>query len=470
VVVETDLFRAEWTTTGARLSSLRLKRYRKAAHADSPPLDLVDISGRRELPIGIELPALEMNDESIVYDVDRDAVTLTGGESGVLIFRGASAGVEIEKEVRFTGDVYPMELTVRVRGSKIEGPGATGITLSTAAVPTVSSGWFGGGADLGTTKTLIVLNGRRLEQPALGDVGTEPLVFDAPQWGGFGERYFITVVVPRDAQSPRLVALRRAEGEPAVMRLEIPTEAERAEAHAILYFGPKDLDVLEAAAPDLERAIDFGMFWFVAVPLHRCLVALHGITGNYGLDIILVSTLIKLLFLPLTGKSMESMRAMQRLQPEMTKVRERYKDDPQRLQKEMMELYRRHHVNPLSGCLPMLLQIPVFVGLYNTLLNAIELRHAPFVLWISDLSAPERLMVAGVGVPMLAIAMGASMLVQQWMAPAAGDPTQRRMMMIMPVVFTFMFINFPSGLVLYWLVNNVLTIGQQYFVLNRTAQ
>ena len=198
-------------------------------------------------------------------------------------------------------------------------------------------------------------------------------------------------------------------------------------------------------------------------------MAVHSLIGNYGIAIIVVSSVIKILFLPLTRKSMESMQVMQKLQPEMTKIRERYKDDAQRLQKETMELYRRHRVNPLSGCLPMLLQIPVFIGLYNTLLSAIELRHAPFVLWITDLSSPERLTIAGYEIPMLAIAMGASMLAQQLVAPAAGDPTQRRIMMIMPVMFTFMFINFPSGLVLYWLVNNLLTIAQQRYVLNRTA-
>ena len=138
------------------------------------------------------------------------------------------------------------------------------------------------------------------------------------------------------------------------------------------------------------------------------------------------------------------------------------------LQREVMDLYKRHGVNPLSGCLPMLLQLPIFVGLYNTLSHAIELRHAPFMLWINDLSVPDRLMVAGVGVPVLTLLMGASMFVQQWMTPQQGDPMQQRMMMFMPLIFTFMFINFPAGLVLYWLVNNVLTIAQQYWMMRST--
>ncbi len=474
VVVETDVLRAEWTTTGARLRSLQLKQYRADAVAGSPPLELVD-ADTHDLPVGVFVPAHDFSDARVIYSVDGSDLTLRGGESGTLVFKGSESGLELEKEVRFVGNEYPMDMTVRIRGQEIGNPATVAVTLSTLVPPASGGGgWLGGGYDAATAiaRQVLALDGRRLEHVPLQQLENEAVIFDAARWGGFGNQYFITVAIPQtsaNVHGARMVAPRRREGQPAVVQLEMPMSGAPFEAGARLYFGPKDLSVLQSAAPELDRAIDFGWFWFVAMPLHWCLVALHKLTGNYGVDIILVSALIKVLFIPLTAKSMESMRAMQRLQPEMTKIRERFKDDAQRLQKEMMELYRRHRVNPLSGCLPMLLQIPFFVGLYNTLLNAIELRHAPFMLWITDLSAPERLMVGGIGIPMLAIAMGASMLVQQWMAPAAGDPAQRRMMMIMPVLFTFMFINFPSGLVLYWLVNNVLTIAQQYFVLNRAA-
>jgi YidC/Oxa1 family membrane protein insertase len=166
---------------------------------------------------------------------------------------------------------------------------------------------------------------------------------------------------------------------------------------------------------------------------------------------------------------------MQKLQPQMAHIREKYKDDSETMNREIMELYKRHKVNPLGGCLPMVLQIPVFIGLYNALLNSVEMRHAPFMWWITDLSAPDRLgelqlpFVQGAGIPILTLVMGASMFVQQWMTPAAGDPAQQRVMMIMPVMFTFMFVNFPSGLVLYWLVNNVLTIAQQVYMNRKPA-
>jgi YidC/Oxa1 family membrane protein insertase len=211
--------------------------------------------------------------------------------------------------------------------------------------------------------------------------------------------------------------------------------------------------------------MNLGWFGPISLLLLRIMNFSHRLTGNYGVDIILLTCLVKIVFWPLTQKSFKSMREMQKLQPEMQKLREKYKDDAKQMNTEIMELYKRHKVNPLGGCLPMVLQIPVFFGLYQLLANIIQLRHAPFVLWIHDLSAPERLDVMGYGIPVLTLLLGASMFLQQKMAPPAGDPTQQKIMMFMPLIFTFMFIGFPAGLTLYWLTNNVLTIAQQYFVI-----
>ena len=191
-------------------------------------------------------------------------------------------------------------------------------------------------------------------------------------------------------------------------------------------------------------------------------------THNYGLDIILLTIVIKILFIPLTHKSMKSMKKMQDLQPEIAKLKEKYKDDKQAMNKATMELFKQYKVSPLSGCWPMFVQLPVFIALYQALSYAIELRHAPFVcipsiyLCINDLSAPDPYYVT----PIL---MGGSMVLQQWMTPSAGDPMQKKMMLLMPVVFTYLFLSFPSGLVLYWLVSNVLGIGQQLLT-NRMAR
>jgi YidC/Oxa1 family membrane protein insertase len=237
----------------------------------------------------------------------------------------------------------------------------------------------------------------------------------------------------------------------------------------MVYYGPRDLKVLEPLGHGLAAAVDFGWFDVIAKPMLIALNFFYDLIPNYGIAIIIVTILIKLLFWPLTRKSYKSMKEMQKLQPQVAKVREKYKDDKQRQQQEIMQLYKTYKVNPMGGCLPMVVQIPVFIAFYKVLGSAIELRHAPFMLWINDLSAPDRLFPQlGIpwveGIPVLTLLMGASMFIQQKMTPTTGDPTQAKMMMLMPVVFTFMFISFPSGLVLYWLVNNLLSIGQQTFV------
>jgi YidC/Oxa1 family membrane protein insertase len=281
-------------------------------------------------------------------------------------------------------------------------------------------------------------------------------------WAGFSSRYFVSLVVSENGFEK--VTSGPVWGVPAVT---VEEQLEGGSASFKILLGPKDPEMLRAAGDHLDRAIDFGWFWFIAIPLLHLLRFFDAILGNYGVAIILLTVLVKAATIPLTRAQYRSMQKMQQIQPHLEKLRERYKDDASGMQREMMDLYKRHGVNPFSGCVPMVLQIPIFVGLYNALLNAIELRHAPFVGWITDLSAPDRLVIAGIGIPVLVIVMGASMLAQQWMTPMQGDPTQRRMMMFMPVVFTAMFLNFPSGLVLYWLVNNVISIGQQYAVIGK---
>ncbi|RMF86013.1 MAG: membrane protein insertase YidC [Nitrospirae bacterium] len=243
-----------------------------------------------------------------------------------------------------------------------------------------------------------------------------------------------------------------------------------AKAHLRVYVGAKEFDALKAADPVLAGRIHFGWFRVVAEPMFHLLRFLHRLTGSWGVAIILVTLLVKGLFFRLSHKQQVSMKRMQALQPEMQALREKYKKDPQRMQREIMELYKRNKVNPMMGCLPMVVQIPVFLALYNVLLNAIDLRHASF-LYLKDLSAPDALFghVAGFAIGPLPLVMGVSMWLQQQMTPTTMDPTQARMMKFLPVVFTLMFLNFPSGLVLYWTVNNLLTIAQQV-IANREVE
>ncbi|NIS61773.1 MAG: membrane protein insertase YidC, partial [Proteobacteria bacterium] len=229
-----------------------------------------------------------------------------------------------------------------------------------------------------------------------------------------------------------------------------------------LYLGPKVISLLKELNVGAEKVVRYGWFTPIAKILLLFVNLTHKVTKNYGVDIIIISVLLKILFWPLTKKSYVSMKEMQKVQPEMAMLREKYKGDKARLNREMMDLYKRRKVNPLGGCLPMLVQIPIFFALYWALMGSIELRHAPFILWITDLSYRDPIYVS----PIL---MGASMVWQQKMTPTAGDPRQAKMMMLMPIIFTFLFLSFPSGLVIYWLVTNILTIGQQYMI-NKVAK
>ena len=248
-----------------------------------------------------------------------------------------------------------------------------------------------------------------------------------------------------------------------------------AEANFLYYCGPQDIDVLTPLGHELKSAVNFGWFDIIAKPMLYALKFCYQYIENYGVGIILVTLLVKILFWPLTRASYKSMKNMQKLQPLVAKIREKHAGDKQAINQETMKLYKSNKINPMGGCFPILIQIPVFFAFYKVLGTAIELRHAPFMLWINDLSAPDRLPIGidipfvGPGIPVLTLLMGASMFFQQKMAPMTGDPMQRKLMMFMPIIFTVMFINFPSGLVLYWFFNNILAILQQYLV-NRSKK
>ncbi|MEZ4753911.1 MAG: membrane protein insertase YidC [Bdellovibrionota bacterium] len=287
------------------------------------------------------------------------------------------------------------------------------------------------------------------------DLSTGSFIDYSGEWVALGGKYFTTALVP-SAKSTNLLIGKT--GDIFLSRVR----GTQTGGKFFAYAGPKITDKLQAAGLQLERSIDLGWFSVLAHPLLWLLKFFYSFLGNYGLAIIALTLFIKILFLPLTKVQFQSMRAMQELQPEIKALKERIKE-PNQLNQEMMALYKKRGVNPMGGCIPMLIQLPVFLGLYNALLNYVALRHAPFALWINDLSAPESLEMFGIGVPVMIIIMGLSMIVQQWTNPSAGDPAQKKAMMMMPVVFTVMFIvfPFPSGLVLYWLVNNVISIIQQ---------
>jgi YidC/Oxa1 family membrane protein insertase len=305
------------------------------------------------------------------------------------------------------------------------------------------------------------INGERwLDTPKAGQPPLEHA--GRVQWTAVQNKYYAIAAIPHTSTEWSVLHQGTHALEYAVA-LRWPLNAASTAVHFTVYTGPKELRQLalfDANGKSLAELVYYNYGWVRVlrpdVWLLQSLQWLYGVTHNYGIAIIIITVIIKLIFYPLTVKSFKSMQAMQQLQPQMKRLQDMYKNDRQKLNEEMMKLYREQKINPLGGCLPMVVQIPVFIALYQVLYTSIELRHAGFMWWIKDLSAPDH--------PM-ALVMGASMVIQQWMTPTTGDPRQAKMMLFMPVIFTFMFLNFPVGLVIYWLVNNILTIAQQYVML-----
>ncbi len=279
-------------------------------------------------------------------------------------------------------------------------------------------------------------------------------------WAGMLQHYFASAWIPREAPGTQLYS-RVAQGQ-GYIGVRMPTvtvaSGETKNLQATLWVGPKLQQQMATVAPNLDLSVDYGWLWFIAKPLHSLLSMIQGIVINWGLAIIILTFIVRGAMYPLTKAQYTSMAKMRMLQPKLTAMRERIGDDRQRMSQEMMELYKKEKVNPLGGCLPIVLQMPIFIALYWSLMESVELRHTPFFAWITDLSAQDPYYV-------LPLLMGASMFMIQKMSPTTvTDPMQQKIMTFMPVMFTFFFLWFPSGLVLYWLVSNIVTLIQQTLI------
>lgn len=461
IKIETDIYSAVLTSLGGRFKSVQLKHYPGDAGKNSPPREMVKEGTNGELPLMFRLEGrgVALSDENVQYEVLGRDVQIQGDAQATVNLKGSLPnGARITKTFVFSGQTYGTTLTVQVEGAP-EAVNFASLVWTHGPEPQQHSSSYS------YPGPVALIDRKFFYEYTTNLTGEErDLGPDRIRWGGYADTYFLAAIIPPENDVNHL--LMSAVKGTTLTRMMIPWKREPV-SYAI-YLGPKDFTALNAVDPMLDRAIDFGWFHFIARPLVQLLRFSHSFSGNYGIDIILLTFLVKLVFFPLSNKSFKSMGQMREVQPLMERLREQYKDDREKLNKEMMELYRRYKINPLGGCLPMLIQMPVFIGLYQALGNAIELRQASFFGWIQDLSQPDRLgsldlwFIQPPGIPVLTLLMGATMVIQQAMTPAMGDPTQQKMMMLMPVIFTVMFVNFPAGLVLYWLVNNVLTIAQQY--------
>ena len=448
--IVTDRFRAVFTNRGAVLRDWELKPYSIEEKGERRPVQMVYHGGKFKNPLALDLPdaSLASRLNEALYEVERDFSVLDAAHPvGHLTFTHTDreAGVRVTKELTFRFATYAVDIVLRVDGLK----GPLDIALGTNfGIIEWGEGFIGLIGPASMTDGKIEKDAPDGEVVRTGSVG----------WLALQDKYFLSVLIP-EAASSAVIKKEADKVFSAAVRYASPSSPIKMS----LYAGPKEFDTLKSFNIGLEDTIDFGWFIYgswgivkaVAKPLFYVLRFLYEFTHNYGVAIILLTVMIKLLFVPLQYKSYKSMKDMQLIQPKVLELQQKHKEDREKLNRELMKLYRDHKVNPVGGCLPMLLQMPVFVALFNILYMTIDLRQAPFILWISDLSAPDPYYV-------LPILMGISMVAQQKIMPTTMDPTQAKIMLLLPAFMTLLFLSFPSGLVLYWLTNNAVTITQQF--------
>jgi YidC/Oxa1 family membrane protein insertase len=452
VVVETSLYKAVWTNKGGVLKSWKLKNHKNILKED---LELVPALageiGRYPFSLGLDDAAFAGLLNSSLFEASQTVLDLRDGASGELRFVFSDgASVKAEKAFRFTGGSYAMETEIRVwkngqpvSPSVLWGPGIGNPTPAEVkqsySVSTGSAVYTGG--------KVIRMIERKYK--------AETSHYNFVDWAAYEDNYFVALFV-LPSQKGQAAFLKETAG-------QVPAYFVYVTAPLRAYIGPKEAPALKAFGNEAKKVISFGMFGSIAEILLVVVRFFHKLIPNWGLAIILLTFVIKIIFFPLTYSSTKSMVKMADLQPKVKAIRAKYKkaksDIAQRrlMNEEMMKLYKEHGVNPAGGCLPMLIQLPVFWGVFRMLVVSIEFRHAPFAFWITDLSVKDPFYVT----PVL---MGITQFISQKMTPTSADPSQAKMMLIMPFVMTIFFMNFQSGLVLYWLTTNVLQIGQQAII------
>jgi YidC/Oxa1 family membrane protein insertase len=491
VTVTTKLYTARLSSQGACLKTFDLLSY--TDHAALPAIcsvfpfsrfydtslinalperkELVSNHGTSILPFQVTLDGIDSGRLARApFTPSAGSLSLAdSGPQGEISFSWTSPeGITFTKQFAFFNESYYIDCRFT-----IENNSARPLQLSPAfawplkmnpAMQNSGGGLFGGGS--GDMENFLYLISDTLNRKAVADIKENKVFSGDIKWAGFEEKYFIETFIPLEAAEVKLTLVPPANNQASFQLAYPPADiqpGDRRMFSAAAYLGPKDLGHLEKGPGELGKILSFGWLDPVAKPMLYILKLFYRAIPNYGLAIIFLSIGIKIIFWPLTHKSQKSMKEMQKIQPKLAELKEKYKDNKEELNRRTLEFYRANKVNPLGGCLPILIQIPVFFALYRVLLNSIELRHAPFITyWINDLSSKDPTLIS----PLL---MGASMFIQQKMTPTVGDPAQAKIMLIMPVMFTFMFLSFPAGLVIYWLVTNVLSIAQQYYINKQAA-
>ncbi|WP_041709688.1 membrane protein insertase YidC [Advenella kashmirensis] len=463
VDVETDEFRLQFDTMGAQLVHAELRKHRDTADETKSAVLLENNeTSRYTVQSGIVAPAGQKKnypDQYKPFKLVSTETTMTGDTLPV-VFESESGGLKVTRTYTFNKGTYRVDVKDVITNTSQEPQQPSQylqITRDSKDPPGASSFYHT------FTGPAIYTEEGRFQKFSFSDIdknSAEYIKQAKDGWIAMIEHYFVTAWVPPEGKD-RLYNLRKTpEGLYAVSTVEpLGTLAPGASitTNAELWVGPQDQDALASVAPGLDVVVDYGWLTIIAKPMFAVMQWIHSIVGNWGWTIVLLTVLIKLIFFPLSAASYKSMAKMKNVAPRMQAMKEKYGDDRQALNAAMMEMYRNEKINPLGGCLPILVQIPVFLTLYRVLLASVEMRGAPWIGWIHDLSVHDPYFI-------LPIFMMASMFLQMRLNPKPPDPMQAKIMMFMPLIFGAMMFMFPAGLVLYWCVNNVLSIAQQWFI------
>ncbi len=464
VRVVTDRLVVEISTRGGDVRRVDLPTYPVSLDQPDVPFRLLDDSAGlfHIAQSGLLAASGEAPNHTAQFTAPQSEFVLPDGADTLVVpLRWTSpAGLEVEKRFVFKRDSYLVDVAFVVTNR-----GDEAIDLSQYRQLQRTQPQDDGQAFIYTYTGGVIYDPEdKYQKIDFDDLASAKLSRDIDHgWAAMIQHYFLAAWIPAPEQTNRYES-KFVDGGRYLLRLISPSERVEPGASATLatqlYVGPKEQARLENVAEGLVLTVDYGVLTFIAQPIYWLMDKIHGVVGNWGWTIILLTLLIKIAFYKLSETSYRSMANMRKMQPKLTSLRERYGDDKQRLQQAMMEIYKKEKINPLGGCLPILIQIPVFIALYWVLLESVELRQAPWILWINDLSTKDPFFV-------LPLIMGASMFVQQKLNPPPADPMQAKIMMALPFVFTAMFLFFPSGLVLYWVVNNLLSILQQWLIIRR---
>lgn len=462
--VDTPLYEAVFHTGGGALRSFTLKKYHAGILPDSPLVNLVDERTAAVAPLGLVINGqASWSTGQWGMDSDESQLRVDGTDTGNFSIDGIVDNLRVRREFSVDAQTYLIKEKVTVSN-----PGEQPRSVRVAFTQAMDSS-HASGSQYDSMRVAWDMNGSLDDETSSKTLSTTGIQTTGRiYWAGPMSTYFLAAVLPGETEG----ATVKGRARDTVFRVSVEEEdftlapGQSRELGAAYWTGPKVRSEMEAVSPQLAKSIDLGFFSIIGKGLLWLLEFFHKYVGNWGVAIILLTFLIKGAFWPLTAKSYASMEKMKELQPYMLALREKYKDNREEMNKQVMALYRSHKVNPASGCVPILIQLPVFFGLYQALLTSIALRHASFityfpgtdVIWLADLSAKDPLYITP-------IIMGLTMFLQQKMSPPPAEPMQRKIMMFLPLVFTVLFLNFPAGLVLYWLVNNVLSILQQWLMI-----